>query len=162
MLRSRVALIVLVLAGALVTPFAPAQASSTLLCSGYSSCSSKGYSNHGYSTHKSTSYWRMYAGTNCTNYVAYRLVSTNGMPNTRPHSGDGNAEDWGTTESKITDKKPVVGSVAWWGRTGHHVAYVEQVVSSTEIVVSESNWSVSSTGAGSRRLRLARRLHPLR
>jgi surface antigen len=129
------------LIGALVTPFGPAQATSTLLCTGYSSCSSKGYSSYGYSTHKSTSYWRMYTGTNCTNYVAYRLVATNGMLNARPHSGDGNAEDWGTTESRITDKTPAGGAVAWWGKTGHHVAYVEKVVSSKEIIVSESNWS---------------------
>ena len=28
-------------------------------------------------------YWRMYAGHNCTNYVAYRLIQT-GMPDSRP------------------------------------------------------------------------------
>ncbi|MDX6231764.1 MAG: hypothetical protein QOH68_732, partial [Nocardioidaceae bacterium] len=50
-----------------------------MLCTGYSSCSDKGYSSYGYSTQKSKSYWRMYTGTNCTNYVAYRLVTTNGM-----------------------------------------------------------------------------------
>jgi surface antigen len=129
------------LIGALLTPFSPAQATSTLLCSGYSSCASKGYSNYGYSTHKSTSYWRMYTGTNCTNYAAYRLVATNLMPNTRPKSAVGNAEDWGTAEASITNKTPAVGAIAWWGKTGHHVAYIEQVVSSKEIVVSESNWS---------------------
>ncbi|MCW2750804.1 MAG: hypothetical protein JWR83_1914 [Aeromicrobium sp.] len=140
MLRSRVALIVLVSVGALVTPFAPAQAASTVLCSGYSSCASKSYTSYGYSTHKSTSYWQMYTGTNCTNYAAYRLVATNLMANRRPKSGVGNAQDWGTAMSSITDKKPAVGAIAWWGKTGHHVAYIEQVVSSTEIVVSESNW----------------------
>lgn len=83
----------------------------------------------------------MYTGTNCTNYVAYRLVTTNGMPNVRPKSSVGNARDWGTAMSSITNGTPTVGSVAWWGRTGNHVAYVEKVVSSTEIWVSESNWS---------------------
>ena len=83
----------------------------------------------------------MYTGTNCTNYVAYRLVTTNGMPNVRPKSGVGNAEDWGFVMSSITNSTPTAGSVAWWGRTGHHVAYVEKVVSSSEIWVSESNWS---------------------
>src|SRR5689334_12029112 len=83
----------------------------------------------------------MYTGTNCTNYVAYRLVTTNGMPNVRPKAGVGNAEDWGFAMSSITDSTPNADSVAWWGRTGHHVAYVEKVVSSTEIWVSESNWS---------------------
>jgi surface antigen len=126
---------------ALLAPTSTAQASSSLICTGYSGCSDKGYSHSGYATHKSTSYWRMYTGTNCTNYVAYRLVTTNGMPNVRPKSGVGNAEDWGFVMSSITNSTPTAGSVAWWGRTGHHVAYVEKVVSSSEIWVSESNWS---------------------
>ncbi len=140
MSRSRIVIAVLFCA-ALLVPTSGAEASSSVLCSGYSSCSSKGYSNYGYSTNKSKSYWRMYTGTNCTNYVAYRLVTTNGMPNTRPKAGVGNAKDWGFVMASITNSTPTVGSVAWWGRTGHHVAYVEKVVSPTEIWVSESNWS---------------------
>lgn len=128
---------------ALLVPTAPAQASYTVLCTGYSSCTGKGYSHSGYESHKGTSYWNMYTGTNCTNYVAYRLVTTNGLPNKRPKSGVGNARDWGTAMASVTDSTPAVGSVAWWGRTGNHVAYVEKVVSSTEILVSESNWSGS-------------------
>jgi surface antigen len=126
---------------AFVLPSAPAHASYAVLCSGYTDCTRKAYSTFGYASHSGTSYWRMYTGTNCTNYVAYRLVTTNGMPNTRPRSGVGNAQDWGFAMASITDTRPAVGSVAWWGRTGHHVAYVEKVVSSTEILVSESNWS---------------------
>lgn len=126
---------------ALLVPASSAQAASSVLCTGYSSCTSKGYSHGGYESHKGKSYWNMYTGTNCTNYVAYRLVSTNGMPNKRPKAGVGNARDWGTAMASVTDSKPTVGSVAWWGRTGNHVAYVEKVVSSTEIIVSESNWS---------------------
>lgn len=133
--------LVVLFCAALLTPIRSADASSSLLCTGYSSCSDKGYSHAGYSSAQHTSYWMMYTGTNCTNYVAYRLVKTNGMPNKRPKPGVGNARDWGTTMSSITDSKPVVGSVAWWGRTGNHVAYVEKVVSSSEIWVSESNWS---------------------
>lgn len=117
-----------------------AQAGSSLLCSGYSSCKRAGYDHFGYETKQKTSYWRMYTGTNCTNYVAYRLVTTNGMPNVRPKSGVGNARDWGTAMASVTDKTPTVGSVAWWGKTGNHVAYVEKVASPTEIIVSESNW----------------------
>jgi surface antigen len=138
--RSRIVIAVLFCA-ALLVPTSAAEASSSVLCSGYSSCSDKGYSSYGYSTQKSKSYWRMYTGTNCTNYVAYRLVTTNGMPNTRPKAGVGNAKDWGFAMSSVTNSTPTVGSVAWWGRTGHHVAYVEKIVSSTEIWVSESNWS---------------------
>ncbi|RYJ06814.1 MAG: CHAP domain-containing protein, partial [Actinomycetales bacterium] len=110
------------------------------MCTSYSSCRGAGYSDYGYQKNQGTMYWRMYTGTNCTNYVAYRLVTTNGMPNTRPKSGVGNARDWGKAMSSITDSTPVVGSVAWWGRTGNHVAYVEKVVSSSEIIVSESNY----------------------
>jgi surface antigen len=138
--RARIDLAML-FSAALLVPTSAAEASSSVICTGYSSCSSKGYSSFGYSTHQSTSYWRMYTGTNCTNYVAYRLVTTNGMPNVRPKSGVGNAQDWGYAMSSVTNSTPTVGSVAWWGRTGHHVAYVEKIVSSSEIWVSESNWS---------------------
>lgn len=140
MSRSRIALAVLFFA-ALLAPTTPAQAAYSVLCTGYSSCDGKGYSHGGYASNKDKSYWNMYTGTNCTNYVAYRLVTTNGLPNKRPKPGVGNARDWGTAMSSVTDKVPTKGSVAWWGKTGNHVAYVEKVVSSTEIWVSESNWS---------------------
>lgn len=140
MSRTRITLVVLFFA-ALLVPAAPAQAASTVLCTGYTSCESAGYPHAGYATAKSTSYWNMYTGTNCTNYVAYRLVTTNGMPNKRPKSGVGNARDWGTAMASATNSTPTVGAVAWWGKTGNHVAYIERVVSSSEIWVSESNWS---------------------
>jgi surface antigen len=126
---------------ALLVPIAPAQAAYTVLCTTYSGCSAKGYSHSGYASAKNTSYWNMYPGTNCTNYVAYRLITTNGMSTTRPKPGVGNARDWGTAMASVTDSKPAVGAVAWWGRTGNHVAYIEKVVSDSEIWVSESNWS---------------------
>ena len=142
---------------ALVTPVGRAEATTTMLCTGYSSCGSSGYGDGGYAANQGTSYWAMYTGTNCTNYVAYRLVSTNGMANRRPAAGVGNARDWGSTMASITDTTPTVGSVAWWGRPsgGNHVAYVEKVVSSTEVWVSESNWAgafdwrkITKTGSG--------------
>lgn len=136
-------LLPVVLSAALLAPTTSAHATYSMLCTSYSSCTSAGYSHHGYESAQRTSYWRMYTGTNCTNYVAYRLVTTNGMPNVRPASGVGNARDWGYAMSKVTDSTPTVGSVAWWGRTGNHVAYVEKVVSSSEILVSESNWGSS-------------------
>ena len=140
MSHSRIALVVLFFA-ALLVPATPAQAASTVLCTGYTSCTDKGYPHSGYSSHKDTSYWNMYTGTNCTNYVAYRLITTNGMPNKRPAPGVGNARDWGTAMASVTDSTPTVGAVAWWGKTGNHVAYIEKVVSTNEIWVSESNWS---------------------
>lgn len=130
---------------ALVVPAAPAAADSSYLCTGYAKCKQTGFPHAGYATEGSTMWWRMYTGHNCTNYVAYRLVRA-GMANTRPWSGSGNATNWGVAMSKLTTGTPMVGAVAWWkagapgaGSSGH-VAYVEQVVSSTEIVVSEDSW----------------------
>lgn len=114
----------------------------TVLCTGYDACATAGYSNAGYKDHSSTSYWSQSTGHNCTNYVAYRLV-TNGLPNTRPAQLSGNAYNWGTAFASQTDDAPAVGSVAWWGQafssTGH-IAYVEKVVSADQILVSEDNW----------------------
>ena len=132
----------------LVTPTTGARislATSTYLCSGYAGCQAAGYGNAGYSQASSTQYWRMYVGHNCTNYVAYRLIQS-GMPDVRPWEGSGNASNWGAAMAGITDQTPTVGSVAWYkshvtpaGANGH-VAYVEQVISDTEIIVSEDYW----------------------
>lgn len=123
-------------------------ASNGVICAGYSSCANAGYPNAGYSSAHVNMYWNMYSGTNCTNYAAYRMVKA-GYSATRPAAlkpGMGNAEYWGTSFSGLTNAQPMVGSVAWWranapgaGSAGH-VAYVERVVSPTEIIVSESNW----------------------
>ena len=124
----------------------PAQAiTSGYLCTGYSACKNAGYPNAGYAANNHQMYWRMYSGHNCTNYVAYRMVKA-GMPNVRPWSGSGNATNWGVEMRNITDQQPRVGAVAWWranvpgaGSAGH-VAYVERVISPTEIVISEDSW----------------------
>ena len=125
---------------------APASATSTYLCTGYTGCAKAGYSHAGYKKARSTMWWAMYSGHNCTNYVAYRMVKA-GMPNKRPWTGSGNATYWGTSRADLTDRRPMVGSVAWWkantpgaGSAGH-VAYVERVVSRKEIVISEDSWS---------------------
>ena len=134
--------------------------SSTYLCTGYASCQAAGYTDAGYRPASSTSYWRMYTGHNCTNYVAYRLIQ-NGMPDSRPWDGGGNASNWGVEMASITDQTPRVGAVAWYpanvspaGSAGH-VAYVEQVISDTEIIVSEDYWGgdfhwrrITRTGTG--------------
>lgn len=118
---------------------------SSYLCYGYQDCREKGMGNAGYAKHMRTMYWRMYAGHNCTNYAAYRMVKS-GLPNERPWSGGGNATYWGTSMPRITDDVPRVGAVVWWkantgpaGSSGH-VGYVEQVVSEDEIVISQSSW----------------------
>ena len=122
-----------------------AAAGDTTLCSGYAGCKSAGYSEAGYGAVSGKMYWRMYAGHNCTNYAAYRVIKAGG-PKERPWSGGGNASEWGLKMKSITDQKPNVGAIAWWGRYSNgsgsagHVAYVEKVVSSTEIVVSQDSW----------------------
>ena len=129
-----------------VLPFAPpAQAASTYLCTGYAGCKDKGYPNFGYKKNSNKMWWRMYSGHNCTNYVAFRMVK-GGMSAERPWDGTGMAYNWGRANKRITNKTPMVGSVAWWnagdgvGSSGH-VAYVEEVVNSTTIVISEDSWS---------------------
>ena len=118
---------------------------SAYLCYGYKDCKDKGYGNAGYAQNNRTMYWRMYAGHNCTNYAAYRMVRS-GLPNERPWSGGGNATYWGTSMPRITDDVPRVGAVTWWkantgpaGSAGH-VGYVEKVVSENEIIVSQDSW----------------------
>lgn len=117
----------------------------TDLCSGWSGCNSAGYSDAGYGAVSGRMYWNMYAGHNCTNYVAYRMIKA-GMSTTRPWVGGGNASEWGLQMKSITDQVPSVGSVAWWGRYSNgsgsagHVGYVERVVSPNEIIISMDSW----------------------
>jgi surface antigen len=144
--RFTCSLLLAVLAALLPLNPPAAQASSAYICTGYSGCHGKGYSHFGYRSAGRHMWWRMYAGHNCTNYVAFRLVRA-GMSATRPWNGSGNADNWGREKPGITDGKPMVGAVAWWKRnvpgagSSGHVAYVEQVLSPTQIVVSEDSWS---------------------
>jgi surface antigen len=141
---ARLACLLLVLGGLALTP-SSASASSTILCRGYAGCAQLGMGNGGYAPVASTMYWQMYGGHNCTNYAAYRMIRS-GLPNTRPWSGGGNAEYWGTSNAALTSATPRVGAVAWWGEyvrpagASGHVAYVEQVISADEIVVSQDSW----------------------
>lgn len=144
----------------LVATAPAATASSSTLCTGYVQCEQKGMSSGGYSKKSSTSYWRMAAGHNCTNYVAYRFVNR-GMSNARPWNGDGMAYNWGRLNKGKTNSTPAVGSVAWWDANvspalaAGHVAYVEKVISKDEIIVSEDNYGgnfhwkrIKRTGGG--------------
>lgn len=122
-----------------------ASATTTTLCKGYTACAKAGMGNGGYASVNSSMYWRMYSGHNCTNYAAFRMVQS-GLPNLRPWTGRGNATYWGSSMGSITNGTPAVGAVAWWkayvspaGSAGH-VAYVERVVSSSEIIVSQDSW----------------------
>jgi surface antigen len=135
----------------------------TRLCHGYDDCRARGYSDHGYEVNGGGSYWNMYVGHNCTNYVAFRLVQ-GGMSNLRPPADPGQSNArlsaylWGLVYASRTDSTPKVGSVAWWGSGAAgsigHVAYVEQV-DADSITVSEDSssgndfdWKRITRGAG--------------
>lgn len=124
----------------------PAAMGSSYLCTGYAGCRDAGYSDAGYGSRSGRMYWRMYSGHNCTNYAAYRMIKA-GMSEERPWDGSGMAYNWGHAMSRITDRRPAVGAIAWWDRyeggigSSGHVAYVEKVVSADEIIISEDSWS---------------------
>lgn len=129
------------------TPYT--EATNGVLCTGFGPCTDAGMSAKGYHDVWDQMFWGMYAGQNCTNYVAYRMIKA-GMSATRPaqlQPGKGNASYWGPSFGSLTNATPTVGSVAWWAAnvpgagSGGHVAYVEKVNSPTDIVVSESNWA---------------------
>ena len=143
--RRRLAVLVAALATTLtgLGVAAPARAAEWIvLCTGYDACNAAGYPDSGYKAQAVTSWWRQSTGHNCTNYVAYRLVQ-NGLPNTKPTSLSGNASNWGPSFPAQTNTSPAVGSIAWWdtsfSSTGH-VAYVERVLSASDIIISEDNW----------------------
>ncbi|HZE67647.1 MAG TPA: CHAP domain-containing protein [Sporichthyaceae bacterium] len=153
-MRKRQRLAVLGLVSGLVAGGAalaiPADAvTGTRLCHGYDDCRSHGYSDHGYRANGGGSYWNMFTGHNCTNYVAFRLVQ-GGMSNLRPaaDAGQSNARLsaylWGLVYASRTDSSAKVGSVAWWGSGSAgsigHVAYVERV-DGDSITVSEDSSS---------------------
>jgi len=136
------AVTVVLAVGLALVSTAPAQAVSTsaVLCKGYSSCASYGMTNHGYAAVNKNMYWRMYGGHNCTNYAAYMMVKA-GLKNVRPWTNaTGNASGWGVGMKKKTNTTPAVGSIAWWTPGSGHVAYVEAVISPTEIIISEDQW----------------------
>ena len=135
-LLASVTAVAALLVGAAIAPDR-ADATSTLLCQNFAPCASAGYPNYGYSAVYRQSWWRMYAGHNCTNYVAYRMVSR-GMSATRPWSGSGDARNWGVVFASRTNQTPMIGSVAWW--SSNHVAYVEKIIDANTIVVSEDHY----------------------
>ncbi|HET8594992.1 MAG TPA: CHAP domain-containing protein [Intrasporangium sp.] len=140
---SRVLLAIGVLIAGLLTNAPGARSAEWIvLCTGYDTCATAAYPNAGYDAVSSTSFWSQYTGHNCTNYVAYRMVK-NGMSSVRPASLSGNASNWGPSFPTQTNSNPAVGAIAWWDTSfsaSGHVAYVEQVVSPTEIIISEDNW----------------------
>ena len=142
-----VALPILWVVVAVTSALAPLHAVAAVAdCRGYRACNVAPYTTHGYdSSTNHTSYWNQYVGDNCTNYIAYLMISITHLPDRQPWSGSGNAYNWGVQESAITDATPSVGAVAWWKARYHgagslgHVAYVEAVTHHA-IVVSEDSY----------------------
>ncbi|MEO6470859.1 MAG: CHAP domain-containing protein, partial [Aeromicrobium sp.] len=114
----------------------PASAQTTL-CSGVSNAEVK-KCDPAYAADMSMPHWRMFAGHNCTNYVAWHL-GVNGVP--EPKRLMGNARDWVSNAKALgvlVDNKPSVGAVgAWPGR--NHVVYVEEV-GAGYLITSEDNY----------------------
>jgi surface antigen len=105
-----------------------------VLCSGYRGCDRAGYDSYGYGEHGRSSYWRMDAGNECTNYVAY--VEARYFRVATPGYRLGNAYQWPTAAAAhgvTVSKVPSVGSVAVWDGGAYgigpdgHVAVVERV-----------------------------------
>ncbi len=110
-------------------------------CTGYGFTCDPAYGRVAYQ-----SYWSMYAGHNCTNYVAWRLIQEGVKGD---HSTLGNAADWSVnakSNGAIVDQTPTVGAVAQWesGASGlswaGHVAIVEKVTAKS-ITITEDNYS---------------------
>ncbi|MEO5920006.1 MAG: CHAP domain-containing protein [Pseudolysinimonas sp.] len=95
---------------------------------------------------RADSFWGMYSGHNCTNYVAWRL-SEDGV--TEPPILLGNAATWAERAARVgitVDHTPSVGAVAQWdahaGGNSYagHVAYIEAVNDDGTITISEDYW----------------------
>ncbi len=135
---------VLVAAGALGLAV-PTASAAVRPCLDTSGCAVGSLTDNGYGARAAVSWWGMYPGHDCTNYVAY-MMATAGVAT--PGYRLGNAESWGPAAAAHgvpVDGQPSVGAVAWWssGAGGvslaGHVAYV-QAVSSTSITISEDSY----------------------
>jgi surface antigen len=118
---------------ATTSPVSAAGASSTL-CSGYVLCGQGSFSTHGYQASSGNSYWTMYPGDNCTNYVAFVESTVYGIQTPTFDLGDGGL--WASAAAQngvLVNHTPTVGSVAVWTGASSgipaegHVAIVEAV-----------------------------------
>jgi surface antigen len=130
------------------------EAPSSVLCSGWGSCSAQGFDSYGYGQNGWQSYWRMSAGDECTNYVAYVESTVFRAPT--PDYLLGNAGQWPASAAAngvVVNDVPSVGAVAEWdggtygmGPLGH-VAVVEKVGRhDSYILISQQNISSDVDG----------------
>jgi len=141
------AALVLVALAPLTGSAASAAGTASTLCAGYAGCTQGQFSTHGYQNASGQSFWEMYAGNNCTNYVAYVESSTYEVPTPGYDLGDGG--QWAAAASEhgvVVNHTPTVGAVAEWdgGASGMpesgHVAVVEEVgPADSYIVISQQH-----------------------
>lgn len=85
--------------------------SSSILCDGYAGCSVNGFTDNGYPAHEYTSYWRMDAGDECTNYTAYVESAAFGVAT--PDYLLGNGGEWAVNAAAngvLVNHTPSVGA----------------------------------------------------
>jgi surface antigen len=131
----------------LTSSTASAAGPSITLCSGFEGCAQATFTTHGYQNFEDTSYWRMYAGNNCTNYVAF--VESRQYHVATPTYSLGNGGQWAAAAAAhgiVVNAVPTVGAVAEWngGTAGMpgagHVAIVEAVgPPGTWVIVSQQH-----------------------
>jgi surface antigen len=128
-----------------------ASASTTVLCSSYSSCIKSGHTDHGYHSHSGTSYAGAYPGVNCTNFGAYAEIVVRHVRTSKLKLGS--AYQWAAHAKSLglkVNHTPAVGAIAQWNRNtpgsrAGHVAYIEKVYKTrsgavSSIVIAESNF----------------------
>lgn len=117
---------------------APVSATHQVICEGVTKAQVK-KCDPGYAAVMGKMHWRMYAGHNCTNFVAYQL-GVNGVA--EPRILMGNARDWASrAKYKLklkVNSTPAVGSVGVWPGK-NHVTYVAEV-GKGYIVTREDNY----------------------
>lgn len=145
----------------LLTPFwvtasqvPAAAATSSTLCSGYTACNLAPFTTHGYESHSGSSYWTMYPGNNCTNYVAYVESTVYGVATPTYNLGDGGL--WAAAAAQngvLVNHTPSVGSVAVWTGASSgipsegHVAVVEAVgADNSYILISQQHMLAEPDG----------------
>src|SRR5262249_2866290 len=88
---------------------------SRTLCTGWARCPGHGYPSYAYGSRGYRSYWRMSAGNQCTNYVAY--VESTVYHVKAPHFLLGNGGEWAAAAAGHgvrVNHIPSVGAVAQW------------------------------------------------
>ena len=137
----------------ITTSTASATGTSSTLCSGYQGCAQGNFTTHGYQNASGESYWTMYAGNNCTNYVAY--VESTGYEVPSPTYSLGNGGQWAMAASEhgvVVNHTPSVGAVAEWngGASGMpaagHVAVVEAVGAGASYIVVSQQHMIGTDG----------------